>query len=329
MYNQYSRNFYEDDVIVVGCALWVSSNSHIVLIDRLNDALVALCPALPSDDPLHTMSRYVRDRFDGLYAAGWELRLPGTPGCYELRLVSATEAAAFRDRRLPVMAPGAPGQHVATFASDLIGRLPGMNFMHRPPMTIRPDDPVYVTVAARPAGSRYEALRTAPRVHRDDRIMLDLRQRLGLEFGRTVHVQETRSLRRPDDGRRRIVGHFIRYALHDENVYEFDRLLFDATAAVLSLSLDELRALPRDRTIRMRLAEGDPDLVPLNSPLAWSEEIDVVCNALAFFGVDALDHLTEADLAVHRAAHGVSAPMPPPVPVRRSRGLDLTIDRPF
>lgn len=303
--------------------------NYLALIDRKNDALVTICAARPGENPLHTMSGHVRDRFDGLYATGWDLRLPGTPDCYELRLVSATEAAAFLDRRLPVMVPGAPGQHVATFASDLIGRLPGMWFMHRPSMRARPDDPAHATAAVRSDACRYEALRAAPCVHPDDRIMIDLRERLGVEFGRTVHVRETRSLRRPDDGHRRIVGHFIRYALHDENVYEFDRLLFDATRAVLSLSLDEIHVLPRNRTIRMRLAEGDPDLVPLNSPLAWSEEIDVVCNVVAYFGVDALHHLTEADLAVHRAEHGLSAPIPPPVPERRSRGLDLTIERPF
>lgn len=308
--------------------------SHLILIDRESDAVAAICAAQPDEDPLHTMVRHVRDRFDDLHAQGWTLRLPGTPGCHEIRLISAADARAVMGRGRPVMSPGVPGLHVATVAID---RLPCAQSPGRAPASVRPADPLRTVPAdtgRRASGSWSIARhdddpRTMPPVYGDDQIMIDLWQRLGPDLGRNVNVGETRSLRVPGHGRRRIVGHFIRYALHDENVYEFDRLLFDATAAVLSLSLSEIHALDRDRSIRMRLAASDPDLVPLNSPLAWSEDIDVVPNVTAFFGVAALHQITAADLGTSRAAYGVSAPMPPPVRPSRRSGLDPRIEQPF
>ena len=308
--------------------------SHLALIDRKSDALVAICAAQPDEDPLRTMARHVRDRFDGLHVQGWTLRLPGTPGCHEVRLLCAAEATAFMGRGLPVMSPGVPGLHVATVAIDL---LPGTCSPDGALATVRPADPLRAAPAdtGRRASGAWSIARhdddprTVPPVHHDDQIMIDLRQRLGPDLGRNVHVDETRSLRVPGDGRPRIVGHFIRYALHDENVYEFDRLLFDATAAVLSLSLSEIHALARDRSIRMRLAESDPELVPLNSPLAWSEDIDVVPNVTAFFGVAAPHQITDTDLRARRAEYGVSVPMTPPVSPSRHGGLDPRIEQPF
>jgi hypothetical protein len=308
---------------------------YIVLIDRTNDALVAICPVVSSEDPLHTMSRHVRDEFGGLYAEGWEPRLPGTPNCYEIRVAPAVVAAPLIGRRLPLTDPGAPGRHVVTFATDLIGRLPGIARANWRTLE-RSHDPVDAAIprshCASPVGAvpgRFDDLPGAPPLHRDDQIMADLWQRLGAGICRVIHAWATPTLRSAHGNRRLIVGHYIRYALHDEHVYEFDRLLFDATNAVLSLTIEEIHALPRDRTLRLRLAADDPDVVPLNSPLAWSEDVDVARNVAAFFGVYALDQITSVDLEARRLEHGLASPEVPPVHGPRMPPPEVGIEEPF